>query len=86
MIVGDIILLNKKYFVDNILLTQYFEGLKPGVPYQINEVTTLDSATGVTILQNIETGETFDISSVSELEEYWCLVDAFDSYRLVPSA
>lgn len=83
--IGDMVLINKKYFEDNILIAQYFPGLKPGVPYSIKHITILiDDVWGIDQLQNIETGEIIDISTVPELNDYWCLLDADDSYRVIP--
>lgn len=83
--VGNTVIINKKYFEDNIFITQFFPNLKPAVPYTIENVTILvDDIWGIDKLKNPETGEVFDIGAISTLKDYWCILDANDSYRVVP--
>jgi hypothetical protein len=83
--IGDIVLINKQYFEHNVLISQYFPELKPGVPYTIKSIAILiDDIWGIDKLENTETGEIVDISTVDELKDYWCLLDADDSYRIIP--
>lgn len=84
---GDVVLINKKYFVDNAFIDQYFDTLKAGVPYIVENVDTLEDnplVWGITKLSNPETGDVIDIESVPELSDYWCLLTEGDSYRVVP--
>lgn len=86
-VIGDMILINKKYFEDNAFVAQYFPNLKPGVPYIVDSVKNLSGTPlgfGVDILSEPNSGEVFDINQIPELDDYWCLIDSGDSYRVVP--
>lgn len=81
--VGETIIINEKYFNQNALITQYFQNLKPGLPYEILKISELsDSLWGISIIKSVETGEIFDISNILE-GRYWCLLDQYDSYRVI---
>ncbi len=86
--VGDTILINAVYFDHNILFSQYFESLKPATPYFIESLAFLEGDStvwGIDKLKDAETGEIIDISTVPELSGFWCLLDANDSYRVIPT-
>ncbi|EQA7786745.1 hypothetical protein ACX818_001339 [Acinetobacter baumannii] len=83
---GDTIIINKKYFDDNILIAQYFPNLVHGKPFEIVKIVILiDDIWGISSLRDTDTGEVMDISTVDELKDYWCILDADDSYRVVPN-
>ncbi|CAL1777926.1 hypothetical protein BRC2024_PQPTKSFJ_CDS_0180 [Tegunavirus sp. BRC001] len=83
--VGNTIIINKKFFDDNAFITQYFPGLKPATPYLIENVTILiNDIWGIDKLKNPETGEIIDITAEPKLADYWCILDANDSYRVIP--
>ncbi|ADG60021.1 hypothetical protein Acj9p121 [Acinetobacter phage Acj9] len=83
--VGDIIVLPKSFFDANRFITQYFPLMKPGVFLQIKKISNfVDGLTGVSVLQDIESTEVFDISKVPELADYWCILDSSDNFRVIP--
>ncbi|AXY82787.1 hypothetical protein KARL1_168 [Acinetobacter phage KARL-1] len=82
--IDNTVIINKKYFDDNVFIAQYFPELKPGIPYTVESVTILiDDIWGIDKLKNTETGEIIDISTVEDLKDYWCILDADDSYRVI---
>ena len=84
--IGDIVIINREYFSENILISQYFENLKPSVQYEVIKIVDGYSPLmwGISVLRNLDTGEIIDIESIDQLKDYWCILLNTDSFRIVP--
>lgn len=82
--VGDEIVISKAYFENSRYISQFLPKLLPQRVYEIVEVQEpFQDAWGISILKDVETSEILDISKVPELENYWCILDSEDPFRVI---
>lgn len=81
--IGQQITINKTWFDDNPFIYQFMPNLQSGKIYLILNVVEIDDNWGITSIMDIETQEQFSIDSDIALEDYWCMLDASDSFRIL---
>lgn len=82
--VGDEIVISKTYFENSRYISQFLPTLAPQRVYEIVEVQEpFQGAWGISILKDVETSELLDISKIEQLENYWCILDSEDPFRVI---
>ena len=85
-VVGQHLIINKAWMEPNKFFVQSMPNLTPGLVYKILEIDSLDGHPeewGIVKIQDIESGEIFDIYAIEALDDYWCIFDKADSIRIV---